>query len=161
MDETNDNSVRTSETFRTGMPARYRISLLLIGALAAIGTAASVATASLSGAVLAAALLMAVFIAVSLMRATVRLDEHETSIKVAGIFGTKIPYGTINDVTPGESTGLVAGMGLRTLQNRTTGYLVGGPSVRITMARTAVLVSSNTPEKLSAAIEDRRTQQVL
>lgn len=67
------------------------------------------------------------------MRTTVQLDAREMSIKVAGIFGTKIPYKSIDYVAPAESTGLAAGMGLRVLQNRTTGYLVGGPSVRISL----------------------------
>lgn len=78
------------------------------------------------------------------MRTTVQLDAREMSIKAAGIFGTKIPYKSIDYVAPAESKGLAAGMGLRVLQNRTTGYLVGGPSVRITLERTAVLVSSDT-----------------
>src|SRR5699024_12769155 len=73
-----------------------------------------------------------------------------------GIFCIKIPYNSFDDVAPAEPTGLTAVMLLLVLQNRTTGYLVGGPSVRITLARTAVLVSSDTPEKLSEAIEVRR-----
>lgn len=148
------------ETFRTRMPVRYRIGLLLIGALATIGAATAMATFSMSGAVLVAALLTAVFLAVILMHASVHLEASQVSIKVAGIFATTIPYDTIDDVLPGKPTGIVAGMGLRVLPNRTTGYLVGGPSVRIMTGGSAVLVSSNTPEKLSEAIEHRRTRQV-
>ena len=151
-----DNSSRPEVTFRTGMPVRYRVILLVLGVIATIGTGAGLALVNIGVAVISAVLFLAVFISVSFMRTTVQLDAREISIKVAGIFGTKIPYKSIDDVAPAEPTGLTAGMGLRVLQNRTTGYLVGGPSVRITLARTAVLVSSDTPEKLSEAIEVRR-----
>ena len=148
------------ETFRTRMPARYRVGLLLFGALATIGATLAMATASVVGAVVVAALLTAVFLAVVLMQARVRLEARQVRIRVAGIFATTIPYHTIDEVTPWKSTGIAAGMGLRVLPHGTTGYLVGGPSVRITTGSTAVVVSANTPEKLSEAIEHRRRQQV-
>lgn len=148
------------ETFRTRMPARYQMIFLLIGAFATIGSATAMATASMTGAILLASLMTAVFLAVVLMQAKVRLEPSEVSIRTAGIFATTIPYHSIDDVTPWKSTGAGAGMGLRVLPHGTTGYLVGGPSVRMTTGSTAVLVSSNTPEKLSEAIEHRRTHQV-
>lgn len=119
----------------------------------------AMATASMIGAVLIAVLLTAVFLAVVLMQASVRLEPSEVSIRVAGIFTTAIPYHSIDDVTPWKPTGIAAGMGLRVLPHGTTGYLVGGPSVRIKTGNTAVVVSSNTPKRLAEAIEHQRTQQ--
>lgn len=154
------NQAYVQETFRTRMPVRYQIVLLLIGAFATIGSATAMATASMTGAILLASLMAAVFLAVALMQASVRLEPSEVSIRVAGIFATTIPYRNIDDVTPWKSTGTGAGMGLRVLPHGTTGYLVGGPSVRITTGSTAVVVSSNTPENLSEAIEHRLKHQV-
>lgn len=148
-----------NETFRTHMPARYQRVFLLIGALTTLGSSTAMAPTSMTGAILVGTLIAAVFLAAILMQATVRLEANKVSIKVAVIFATTIPYDTIDNVTAGETTGIAAGMGLRILPNNTTGYLVGGPSVRITTGGTAVLVSSNTPEKLLEAIEHRRIHQ--
>lgn len=136
------------------------MGFLLFGALVTIGTTMVIATESMIGAVSVAALLSAVFFGVILMQASVRLNATEVSIRVVGIFSTTIPYHRIDEVAPWKSTGIASGMGLRVLPNETTGYLVGGPSVRITTGRTAVLVSSNAPEKLSEAIERRRALHV-
>ncbi|MHA7274891.1 hypothetical protein ACX80Z_15895 [Arthrobacter sp. TMT4-20] len=122
-----------------------------------VGTAWGMVTDGMNGAALVSTLFAAVFLYVILMQVTVRLEEREVSIKVGGIFATRIPYREIDTVTPGQPTGIRSGMGLRVMPNSTTGYLVGGPSVRITTGRTATLVSSNTPEKLSEAIRTRST----
>ena len=77
------------------------------------------------GAVVVAVLLTAVFLAVVLMQARVRLEARQVRIWVAGIFATTIPYHSIDEVTPWKSTGITAGMGLRVLPHGATGYLVG------------------------------------
>ncbi|MBM7848119.1 hypothetical protein [Arthrobacter roseus] len=77
-------------------------------------------------------------------------------IRVAGVFSTTISYGDISEVASAKETGIVERMRLRILPNSTTGYLVGGPSVRITTGSSAVLVSSSAPDKLVEAIERRR-----
>lgn len=148
-------------TFRAHMPRRYRIGLLLIGALATIVTVVPIITGQmeLAGGVIAV-LLAAVFIAISLMHVAVRLNGNDLGIRVAGVFATTISYRDISDVAPANETGIAEGMGLRILPNSTTGYLVGGPTVRITTGRSAVLVSSATPEKLVEAIEHRRIHPV-
>lgn len=132
------------ETFRTRLPIRYRLGFLGLGVLVSIGVAWGLSTDGVNGAALVVTPIAAVFIYVILMQVTVRLEECEVSIKVGGIFATRIPYREIDTVTPGQTTGIGAGMGLRVMPNRTTGYLVGGPSVRITTGRSAVLVSSDT-----------------
>ncbi|MDN6500301.1 MAG: hypothetical protein L0K44_11265, partial [Yaniella sp.] len=63
--------------------------------IATIGTGAGLALVNIGVAVISAVLFLAVFISVSFMRTTVQLDAREISIKVAGIFGTKIPYKSI------------------------------------------------------------------
>lgn len=101
-------------------------------------------------------LLAALFIAVFSMRAVVRLGMNSVHIRVAGIFTTTIPYDQITEVATDRITGVREGMGLRVLPNKTTGYLVGGPSVRIyTSGGTAVLVSSSTPNELLEALRRR------
>jgi len=66
--------------------------LLVLGVIAAIGTGAGLAPVNIGVAVNGAVLVLVVFSAISLMRTTVQLDAREISIKVAGIFGTTIPY---------------------------------------------------------------------
>lgn len=153
----NEGHRLTQETFRTRLPMRYRLGFLGLGVLVTVGIAWAMVTDGMNGATLVATLLGAVFLYVVLMQVTVRLEEREVSIKVGGIFATSIPYRQIDAVSPGQSTGIGAGMGLRMMPNGTTGYLVGGPSVRITTGRTAVVVSSNRPEELSQAIRSRST----
>lgn len=144
-------------TFRTLMPGRYRAGVLILGLVttSAVLVPLSFELPSVISPVLA--ILLAVFFtAVSLMRAVVRLGLQEVHIRVAGIFTTTIPYDQITGVVPDQATGVREGMGLRILPNKTVGYLVGGPSVRInTGGGSAVLVSSNTPSKLSEAIRRR------
>lgn len=147
----------SQEIFRTRMPWGYRLGVLLLGAVVTIGVAWGMAADGMNGAVLVPALLAALFLFVALMQVTVRLESTEVSVRVSGIFATRIPYHQIDDVAPGRPTGITAGMGLRILPNSTTGYLVGGPSIRITTGSTAVLVSCDSPEKLSEAIRDRST----
>jgi hypothetical protein len=140
------------------MPGPYRVGVLIFGLIAtsAVVVPLSVEIPGVMSLVLTI-LLAALFAAVFLMRAVVRLGGHEVHIRVAGIFTTTIPYDQITGVAPDRATGVREGMGLRMLPNKTTGYLVGGPSVRInTSGGTAVLVSSKTPNELSEAI-GRRT----
>jgi hypothetical protein len=144
-------------TFRTRMPGPYRVGVLILGLLttSAVVVPLSIEIPSVMSRVLAI-LLAALFTAFFLMRAVVRLGVHEVHIRVAGIFTTNIPYDQITGVAPDRATGVREGMGLRMLPNKTTGYLVGGPSVRInTSGGTAILVSSNTPNELSDAIGRR------
>ncbi|WP_160667924.1 hypothetical protein [Pseudarthrobacter sp. ATCC 49987] len=67
-------------------------------------------------------------------------------MRVAGLFSTKIAYKEITVVSTGPSTGIREGMGLRVLPGGGTGYLVGGPTVRIQGAGTWLLVSCADPE---------------
>lgn len=139
------------------MPVQYRAGVLILGLLT---TAAVViplsADAPIATSLILLILLAALFTAVFSMRAVVHLGMDQVSIRVAGIFTTTISYQEITRVAPDKVTGLREGMGLRILPDKTTGYLVGGPSVRInTSGGTAVLVSSNSPDELSEAIERR------
>jgi hypothetical protein len=139
------------------MPGPYRVGVLILGLLttSAVVFPLSVEIPGVMSLVLAI-LLAALFTAVFLMRAVVRLWVHGVHIRVAGVFTTTIPYDQITVAAPDRVTGVREGMGLRILPNKTTGYLVGGPSVRInTSGGTAVLVSSKTPNELSEAIRRR------
>lgn len=132
--------------FRTFIPLRYRAVLAAVG-IAAVSILW--ATAPWPG---LAVLVAAVFIAVMTISVWTRLDEVGLSIRVAGLFGTTIPYREISAVSPGPNTGFVQGMGLRILPGGGTGYLVGGPSVRIQCGNTTVLVSCADPQGLVARI---------
>jgi hypothetical protein len=161
-DSRNDGGVHEGRdgselTFATGMPGPYRVGVLILGLLAtsAFVVPLSAEISSVTSLVLVT-LLAALFIAVFSMRAVVRLGMNGVHIRVAGIFSTTIPYDDITEVATDRVTGVREGMGLRVLQNKTTGYLVGGPSVRIhTSGGTAVLVSSDTPDELSEAVGRR------
>ncbi len=156
-----NNQGDPSETFRTHMPRKYRIGLLLLGAGATILVVTGMLSDGLAGVGLVLGLLMAgAFIAIVMMQAVVRLDTDELTIRVAGVFSTTVPYRQIDGIAPDKITGLAAGMGLRKLPGNTTGYLVGGPSVRISTGSTDVVVSTDRPTELAAAVERRRTRSV-
>ncbi|MCQ1954787.1 hypothetical protein [Arthrobacter sp. zg-Y238] len=136
-------------TFRTGLPARYRLTLGLLGLVAAGGTV--IATLEAGPMPLVLGLLIAVvFVAVLMMTARIRVGPESVQIRVV-VFATEIPYPDITRATAGPVTGLAEGMGLRILPGA-TGYLVGGPSVRIECGQSAVLVSCREPERLLSCL---------
>ncbi|MGO4191149.1 hypothetical protein AB4Y67_05720 [Arthrobacter sp. YAF17] len=135
--------------FRTYMPLRYR------AALAGIGVA-TVAVLLLAGQMpLLAVFVAAVFMAAMTMSVRVQLDDVGLSIRVAGLFSTTVPYGEITAVSAGPITGFLQGMGLRILPGGGTGYLVGGPTVRIQCSNTTVLVSCADTQRLVTGIGAR------
>ncbi len=144
------------QIFRTRMPARYSIGLLLLGAVVTVMVPLALVSEGSTGAAAVAVLLAVLFLGIALMRVTVRVGAGEVSIILAGIIRTAIPYHRIDAVSVAVPTGIAAGMGLRILPNSTTGYLVGGPAVRVTTGSTAVVVSAGRPEELVAAIGRRR-----
>lgn len=152
---------KTAETFHARMPLKYRIGFLVLGAASTISVTAGMMAGGLNGIGLILGALMALlFVATVMMQAVVRLDAGELSISVARIFRTSIPYHRIDGVQPAKATGLGSGMGLRIMPNSTTGYLVGGPAVRISTGSTSVLVSTDAPTELTEAIERRRSHQI-
>ncbi|MDK1360721.1 hypothetical protein QNO00_10640 [Arthrobacter sp. zg-Y1219] len=137
-------------TFRTAMPARYRGILGGLGFATVAGTV--IAALEEGPLALGAGLFIAViFVPVLLMTARISISEQGIRIRVAAVFATEIPYREITGVSVGPVTGLREGMGLRILPDG-TGYLVGGPSVRIECGRTAVLVSCRSPDRLLDAL---------
>lgn len=129
------------------MPMRYRIVLAVVCICAvAILLAAGPWP-------LLAVLVTVAFAAAISMNVRVRLDEAGLSIRVAGLFSTTIPYWEISAVSAGPATGFLQGMGLRILPGGGTGYLVGGPSVRIQCGNNVVLVSCADAQRLVARID--------
>ena len=131
------------------MPTRYRV------VLAAIGVPAVLIVLAAGPSPWLASLVAAVFLAAMMMTVRIRLEEAAVSIRVAGIFSTSIAYADLSTVSVGPATGLREGMGLRILPGEGTGYLVGGPSVRLQFADSAVLVSCADPEALIAGVSAR------
>jgi hypothetical protein len=127
---------------RTYVPLRYRAVLAVVGIAAVFILLAAARWPWL------AVLVAAVFLATMSMTVRIRLDELGLSIRVAGLFSTTIPYQEISAVSAGPATGFLQGMGLRILPGGGTGYLVGGPSVRIHCSNTTVLVSCADPQGL-------------
>lgn len=125
---------------RTGMSVKYRAVLAVIGLLAA-----AVVTLS-TGQAWAGVAMLLVFVSVGRMTARIRCDGTGVHLKVAGLFSTTVAYADIVDVTPGPETGLGEGMGLRVLRGGGTGYLVGGPTLRIRANGAWVLVSCADPD---------------
>jgi hypothetical protein len=122
---------------------------MILGGLGFVAVGGSVVAALEGGAaaLVTGAAIAAIFVPVLLMSAKVSVRGQAIGIRVAGVFATEIPYREITAVTAGPVTGLREGMGLRILPDG-TGYLVGGPSVRIETGKTAVLVSCNEPDRL-------------
>ena len=136
--------------FRTRMPARYRLILSVLGLAVLAGTAAASAEAG-PGALVTGLFVGAVMVPIVMMTARIRVGPQSLHIRVAGIISTEIPYREISSVSAGPVTGLREGMGLRILPGG-TGYLVGGPSVRVQCRFTDVLVSCRDPDQLLAAV---------
>lgn len=133
---------------RTGMPAKYQ------GLLAAVGFVA-VVVLSAAGQVWLGPVMALVFVSALRMSARIRCEDASLSVRVAGLFSTKIAYREITAVTTGPSTGLREGMGLRILPGGGTGYLVGGPTVRIQTASGWLLVSCADPERAVVHIRSK------
>ena len=138
-------------TFRAAIPLRYRVILGILGFAAVAGSAVAALDGGGPAALVTAAFIAVIFVPVLLMTAKVSLSGQGIGIRVAGFFSTEVPYREITAVSAGPVTGLREGMGLRILPDG-TGYLVGGPSVRIETGKTAVLVSCSHPERLIAAV---------
>lgn len=143
----------TTATFSTVMPFRYRI---VIGCLGFTATAGSVVAVWETGPwALAVGLFMAVvFLPVLFMKTRISVGAQDLQVRVLRVFSTKIRHRDITGLSAGPVTGLREGMGLRVLPDA-TGYLVGGPSVRIECGKSALLVSCNDPDGLQAALVPR------
>lgn len=104
----------------------------------------------------------AVFLAVGLlwaallsMHASILVAPEEVTVGVMGMSDT-IPYAHVEAVEVGPSTGVREGVGVRFLKGaNSTGYVVGGPTVRITTRTTDYLVSARNPEAAVADIRGR------
>ncbi|WP_341394450.1 hypothetical protein [Arthrobacter sp. G119Y2] len=140
----------TTTMFRTRMPVRYRLILGLLGLISAAGTVAAALDAD-PAVLWVGAFIVLIFVPVLVMTARITVGGKGMEIRVAGMFSTEIPYREITAVSAGPDTGIREGMGLRILPDG-TGYLVGGPSVRIDCGYTAVLVSCREPERLLACL---------
>ena len=124
---------------RTDMPTRYQAGLAGVGFVAAI-------VLSLTGQPWLGLAMALVSVTALRMNARIRFEEASLSVRVAALFSTTIPYREITAVSAGPSTGLREGMGLRILPGGGTGYLVGGPTVRIQGAGIWLLISCADPE---------------
>ncbi|WP_104160046.1 hypothetical protein [Arthrobacter sp. ZGTC212] len=140
-------------TFRTAIPLRYR---LVLGLLGLSGAAACVLAVAEGGraAVITGVLVAVLFLAVIMITVRLHVGEEGLRIRVAGIFSTEVPYREMTAVSRGPVTGMRHGMGLRILPEG-TGYLVGGPSVRIECRTGNLLVSCSRPDELLAALAPR------
>jgi hypothetical protein len=85
---------------------------------------------------------------------TLRLDEQAVHIRL-GRRNVEIRYEDINEVAVGPRTEWWR-IGRHRLDDGATGYLMGGPSVRITTAETSVVVSAEEPYRVVGAIQRQR-----
>ena len=110
---------------------------------------------SLAGQVWLGPVMALVFVSALRMSARIQFEDAGLSVRVAGLFSTKIAYREITAVATGPSTGLREGMGLRLLPGGVTGYLVGGPTLRIQTANGWLLVSCADPAGAVAYIRTK------
>ena len=143
----------TATTFRARIPVRYKAALGVLGLTAAGGSALAALEAGPLPLV-TGLLIAAVFVPILMMTARISVGEDGVRIRVAALFSTQIRYGEITGISAGPVTGLREGMGLRILPDG-TGYLVGGPSIRIDCGNTCVVVSCTHPEQLLACLGPR------
>ncbi|GAB2614095.1 hypothetical protein GCM10009696_19610 [Kocuria himachalensis] len=85
---------------------------------------------------------------------TLRLDEQAVDIR-QGWRKARIPYEQITEVAVGPRTPWWQ-IGRRRLADGSTGYLMGGPSVRIATATTSVVVSAKESYRVVGTIQRQR-----
>ncbi|MEX5307610.1 hypothetical protein RF644_17835 [Kocuria sp. CPCC 205258] len=81
----------------------------------------------------------------------IRLEEQTVDIR-QGWRKMRIPYEDITEVAVGPRTEWWR-IGRRQLDDGATGYLMGGPSVRISTAETSVVVSAEESYRVAGAIQ--------
>ncbi len=81
----------------------------------------------------------------------IRLEDHAVDIR-QGWHKQQIPYEQITEVAVGPRTEWWR-IGRRRLHDGATGYLMGGPSVRITTAETSVVVAAEEYYRVAGAIQ--------
>ncbi|QYH19459.1 hypothetical protein JKI95_10290 [Corynebacterium aquatimens] len=89
------------------------------------------------------------------MRASILVGPEDVTISVMGMTET-IEYSQIKTVEVGPATGAKEGAGARFLKGPNgMGYIVGGPTVRITTRTTDYLVSAQRPDEVVRDITSR------
>ncbi|MFW3386775.1 UNVERIFIED_CONTAM: hypothetical protein RF648_12270 [Kocuria sp. CPCC 205274] len=84
----------------------------------------------------------------------IRLDDHAVDIR-QGWRKARIPYEQITEVAVGPRTEWWK-IGRRRMDYGATGYLMGGPSVRITTGESSVVVSAEESYRVAGAIQRQR-----
>lgn len=84
----------------------------------------------------------------------IRLEDHAVDIR-QGWRKRQVPYEQITEVAVGPRTEWWR-IGRRRLDDGATGYLMGGPSVRITTAENSVVVSAEESYRVAGAIQRKR-----
>ncbi|MFE7630953.1 hypothetical protein [Kocuria sp. NPDC057446] len=84
----------------------------------------------------------------------IRLEDHAVDIR-QGWRKARIPYEQITEVVVGPRTEWWR-IGRRRLDDGATGYLMGGPSVRITTAKESGVVSAEESYRVAGAIQRQR-----
>lgn len=87
-----------------------------------------------------------------------RLEDQGVRIRL-GRRTVEIPYEEINEAAVGPRTPWWK-IGRRRLDDGAAGYLMGGPSVRISTAREPVVVSAEESYRVAGAIERQRTRVI-
>lgn len=83
----------------------------------------------------------------------IEVREEEVFVRTFGFFQTSIKYSEIESLEVGPVTGLKYGAGLRILPDA-TGYLTGGPSIRITSTgrQPNIIASAEDPQAVIDAV---------
>jgi hypothetical protein len=84
----------------------------------------------------------------------IRLEDHAVDIR-QGWRKAQIPYEQITEVAVGPRTEWWK-IGGRRMDDGATGYLMGGPSVRITTGESSVVVSAEESYRVAGAIQRQR-----
>ncbi|TDL42472.1 hypothetical protein [Kocuria rosea] len=84
----------------------------------------------------------------------IRLEDHAVDIR-QGWRKARVPYEQITEVAVGPRTEWWR-IGRRRVDDGATGYLMGGPSVRITTGETSVVVSAEESYRVVGAIQRKR-----
>ncbi|MFB9714705.1 hypothetical protein [Arthrobacter methylotrophus] len=103
---------------------------------------------------LVAAGIVAVTWTIVRMTVSIATAEEKIVVRCAPFYSTEIPISEVSAVTTARDTSLSEGYGIRILEKKTRGVLVGGPAISLETVNRRWIISTAHPEEVASTIRD-------